>query len=141
MSITPLRRTATATLLFLSSLPGFARDATPVQPVAVQMYTLRHVASLDEQLKIVHDAGVRAVETVGTQNVSASELKRLLDTYSIRVISSHVQLADLRADLDGVVAFQLSVSHFAVGPQPLNMWRYLPNGFAALRSWKPVMSL
>lgn len=111
MSITPLRRTATATLLFLSSLPGFARDATPVQPVAVQMYTLRHVASLDERLKIVHDAGVRAVETVGTQNVSASELKRLLDTYSIRVISSHVQLADLRADLDGVVAFQQAIGN------------------------------
>jgi sugar phosphate isomerase/epimerase len=112
MTITPLRNIAAATLLCLSALSAFAKDAAmPPKPVAVQMYTLRHVASLDEQLKIVHDAGVRAVETVGTQNVSASELKRLLDTYSIRVISSHVQLADLRADLDGVVAFQQAIGN------------------------------
>ncbi|KRA42857.1 sugar phosphate isomerase/epimerase [Pseudoxanthomonas sp. Root630] len=112
MTITPLRRIATAMLLFFSSLPGFAKDAaTPAKPVAVQMYTLRHVASLDEQLKIVHDAGIRAVETVGTQGVDAAELKRLLDKYSIRVISSHVQLADLRTNLDSVVAFNEAIGN------------------------------
>ncbi|PPJ42719.1 MULTISPECIES: sugar phosphate isomerase/epimerase [unclassified Pseudoxanthomonas] len=112
MTATPLRRIATATLLFLSSLPGFAQDAaTPAKPIAVQMYTLRHVASLDQQLKIVHDAGIRAVETVGTQNVGAAELKRLLDKYSIRVISSHVQLADLRTDLEGVIAFNEAIGN------------------------------
>lgn len=112
MTTTPLRRIATATLLFLSSLPGFAKDAaTPAKPIAVQMYTLRHVASLDEQLKIVHDAGLRAVETVGTQNVGAAELKRLLDKYSIKVISSHVQLADLRKNLDSVVAFNETIGN------------------------------
>lgn len=112
MTITPLRRIATATLLLLSALPGFAKDAeTPGKPVAVQMYTLRHVASLDEQLKIVHDAGVRAVETVGTQNTSAAVLKQLLDKYSIKVISSHVQLADLRADLDRVLTFNQAIGN------------------------------
>jgi sugar phosphate isomerase/epimerase len=112
MTITPLRKIAATTLLCLSALSAFAKDAAmPPKPIAVQMYTLRHVASLDEQLKIVHDAGVRAVETVGTQNVSANELKRLLDRYSIRVISSHVQLADLRTDLDGVVAFNQAIGN------------------------------
>ena len=112
MTITPLRKTATATLLFLAALPGFAQDATaPAKPIAVQMYTLRHVATLDEQLKIVHDAGIRAVETVGTQNVSAAELKRLLDKYSIEVISSHVQLADLRTHLDEVIAFNRAIGN------------------------------
>jgi len=112
VTITPLRNIAAATLVCLSALSASAKDAAmPPKPIAVQMYTLRHVGSLDEQLRIVHDAGVRAVETVGTQNVSASELKRLLDTYSIRVISSHVQLADLRADLDGVVAFNQAIGN------------------------------
>lgn len=106
------RRTTTLALLLLVALPAFAgAPAGPQQPIAVQMYTLRDAGTLDQQLKIVHDAGVGAVETVGTQNVSATELKQLLDRYSIKAISSHVQLADLRSDLDGVVAFNRSIGN------------------------------
>ncbi len=109
---TPTRRTATLALLLLVALPAFARDAAgPQTRIAVQMYSLRDAGSLDQQLKIVHDAGVGAVETVGTQNVSAVELKRLLDKYSIKAISSHVQLADLRKDLDAAVAFNRSIGN------------------------------
>ncbi|MDV0437243.1 sugar phosphate isomerase/epimerase family protein [Xanthomonas sacchari] len=109
---TPTRRTATLALLLLVALPAFAHDvAGPQAPIAVQMYTLRNAGSLDQQLKIVHDAGVGAVETVGTQNVSAVELKQLLDKYAIKAISSHVQLADLRKDLDGAVAFNRSIGN------------------------------
>lgn len=109
---TATRRTATLALLLLVALPAFARDAAgPQAPIAVQMYTLRNAGSLEQQLKIVHDAGVGAVETVGTQNVGAAELKQLLDKYSIKAVSSHVQLADLRKDLDGVVAFNRSIGN------------------------------
>ncbi|MBO9829895.1 sugar phosphate isomerase/epimerase [Xanthomonas sp. A2111] len=109
---TPTRRTTTLALLLLIALPAFARDVAGQQaPIAVQMYTLRNAGSLDQQLKIVHDAGVGAVETVGTQNVSAVELKQLLDKYAIKAISSHVQLADLRKDLDGAVAFNRSIGN------------------------------
>ncbi|MCS3745322.1 sugar phosphate isomerase/epimerase [Xanthomonas arboricola] len=108
----PTRRTATLVLLLLVALPAFARDAAgPKQPIAVQMYSLRNAGSLDQQLKIVHDAGLGAVETVGTQNVSAAELKQLLDRYAIKAISSHVQLADLRKDLDGALAFNRSIGN------------------------------
>ncbi|MFT4255893.1 MAG: sugar phosphate isomerase/epimerase [Pseudoxanthomonas sp.] len=110
-SIAP-HRIAAAVFLLCAALPAFAQDAAAgAKPIAVQMYTLRNVASLEDRLKIVHDAGVRAVETVGTQNVPAEELKRLLDAYSIKAISSHVQLSDLRNDLDGVVAFNQSIGN------------------------------
>lgn len=110
-SITP-RKIAAAALLLLAAAPGFAKDAARHDPpIAVQMYTLRNVATLDEQLKIVHDAGVHAVETVGTQNVTAPELKQLLDKYAIKAVSAHVQLADLRKDLDGVVAFNQTLGN------------------------------
>ena len=106
------RRTATLALLLLVALPAFARESVGSQaPIAVQMYTLRNAGSLDQQLKIVHDAGVRAVETVGTQDVSAAELKQLLDRYSIKAISSHVQLGELRTGLDGVVDFNRSIGN------------------------------
>jgi sugar phosphate isomerase/epimerase len=109
---TAARRTTTLALLLLAALPAFAGDAAgPQQPIAVQMYTLRNAGTLDQQLKIVHDAGVGAVETVGTQNVSAAELKQLLDRYSIKAVSSHVQLADLRNDLVGVVAFNRAIGN------------------------------
>ncbi|MDR2958663.1 MAG: sugar phosphate isomerase/epimerase [Stenotrophomonas sp.] len=108
----PVRRTAALALLLMAALPAFAGQAVAAQkPIAVQMYSLRNAGSLDQQLKIVHDAGVHAVETVGTQGVSASELKQLLDRYSIRTISSHVALAELRRDLDGVVAFNRSIGN------------------------------
>ncbi|CAM0122812.1 sugar phosphate isomerase/epimerase family protein [Stenotrophomonas thermophila] len=107
-----LFRRSAGLILLLAALPAFADEAATTQkPIAVQMYTLRNAGSLDQQLKIVHDAGVRAVETVGTQNVSAAELKRLLDRYSIRAVSSHVQLAELRDNLDGVVAFNRSIGN------------------------------
>lgn len=109
MMSTTSHRIAAAALLLFAALPAFAQDAG--KPIAVQMYTLRNVASLDAQLKIVHDAGVRAVETVGTQDVAATELKRLLDKYSIKAIATHVQLADLRNDFDNVVAFNQSIGN------------------------------
>ncbi len=112
MTRTTPRKIAATALLLLAALPGFAQDAgTPARPIAVQMYTLRNVASLEEQLKIVHDAGVHAVETVGTQNVTAPELKQLLDKYAIKAVSTHVQLADLRKDLDSVIAFNQALGN------------------------------
>lgn len=106
------RSIAAAALVLFSALPAFAQTTdAQAKPIAVQMYTLRNVASLEEQLKIVHDAGIHAVETVGTQNASAADLKRLLDKYSIQVVSTHVQLSDLRSDLDKVVAFNKSIGN------------------------------
>ncbi|MFT3756424.1 MAG: sugar phosphate isomerase/epimerase [Pseudoxanthomonas sp.] len=113
MKILAPRRIAAAAVLLCAALPAFAQDAATgaAKPIAVQMYTLRNIASLEDRLKIVHDAGLHAVETVGTQDVAAEELKRLLDKYSIKPTSAHVQLADLRKDLDGVVAFNKSIGN------------------------------
>ncbi|MBK0012565.1 sugar phosphate isomerase/epimerase [Stenotrophomonas sp. S41] len=108
----PTRSIATAALLLLAALPAFAANTSGTEkPIAVQMYTLRNAGTLDQQLKIVHDAGVHAVETVGTQDVSAAELKQLLDKYGIKAISSHTALADLRNDLDKVVAFNRAIGN------------------------------
>ena len=118
MTINLLRRAATAALLLCAALPALAKEPSAAKlPIAVQMYTLRDVPSLEDRLKIVHDAGVTAVETVGTQDVSAQELKRLLDQYGIEAISTHAPLADLRKDPDSVVAFNKAIgNHTLVVP-------------------------
>lgn len=74
-------------------------------PIAIQMYTLRDYGTLDEQLAAVEAAGITAVETVGFQDSTAKELKALLDAHGVQAISTHAQLADLRDNLDEVVAF------------------------------------
>ena len=94
------------------AMPALAQDAaTGDLPIAVQMYTLRDHGTLDEQLAAVEAAGVTAVETVGFQDSTAEELKALLDAHGIEAISSHVQLADLRSDLDAVVAFNKALGN------------------------------
>lgn len=104
-------KTAALAFLLSTALPSFASEAAADKPIAVQMYTLRNAGALDRQLKIVHDAGVQAVELAPSKDVSALELKQLLDTYSIKVVSSHVLMADLRSNLDGVVAFNQSIGN------------------------------
>lgn len=112
MTLTLPRRVAATALLLCAALPAFAKETTAAKlPIAVQMYTLRNIPSLEDRLKLVHDTGITAVETVGTQDVTAPQLKTLLDKYSIQAISTHVQLADLRKDLDGVVAFNRSIGN------------------------------
>ncbi len=104
---------ALALALSGTAIPALAQaDAkTGELPIAVQMYTLRDFGTLEEQLAAVQAAGITAVETVGTQKVEAEELKALLDEYDVQAISTHAQLADLRSDLDGVVAFNKTIGN------------------------------
>lgn len=112
MTIRTLHAIATAAFALFTALPASAQGGDAAAgPLAVQMYTLRNAGPLEDQLKIVHDAGVRAVETVGTQNVTAGELKRLLDKYSIEPVAAHVGLPALRDDLDDVVAFHRAIGN------------------------------
>lgn len=105
-----------AGVLALSTLStaGFAQAQTTNTselPIAVQMYTLRDFGNLEEQLAAVNRAGISAIETVGTQQVTAEELNALLDEHALEVISSHVQLDDLRNRLDETVAFNQTVGN------------------------------
>ncbi len=80
--------------------------------LAVQMYSLRELSTpLDEILGEVATAGYDGIETVGTQGVSADELRALLDKHGLVVASSHVALTDLESDSEGVIAFNKAVGN------------------------------
>ncbi|MTH66501.1 sugar phosphate isomerase/epimerase family protein [Paracoccus shanxieyensis] len=110
---TPILRAFLTSAALVVAGTATAQDSrsTTDLPIAVQMYTLRDAGTLDEQLAAVQAAGVTAVETVGTQKVSAEELKAALDTYGIRAISTHAQIDDLRSDLQGVIAFNKAIGN------------------------------
>ena len=91
---------------------AMAQDAaTSDLPIAVQMYTLRDHGTLDEQLAAVQAAGVTAVETVGMQDSTAEDLSAKLQEYGIEAISTHAQLADLRADAQAVIDFNKAIGN------------------------------
>jgi len=75
-------------------------------PIAVQMWTLRSLPTLEDQLKAVQAAGVSAVEIINTHGLSAEELKALLDQYSIQVTSMHLHtpISELGDNLDELIA-------------------------------------
>ena len=80
--------------------------------LAVQMYSLRELTDpLGDILQGVAEAGYSGIETVGTQGVSAEELKGLLEQHGLVVASSHVSLAALEDDPEGVVAFNKAVGN------------------------------
>jgi len=78
---------------------------TQALPIAVQMWTLRSLPTLEDQLKAVQAAGVRAVEVINTHGLSAEELKALLDQYSLQVTSMHLHtpMSELTDNLDELI--------------------------------------
>lgn len=78
--------------------------------IAVQLYTLRsREAPFGTLLDIVARAGASAVETVGRHGLEAAAMRDALAEHGLLALSSHVQLADLDADLDGEIAFAREV--------------------------------
>ena len=99
-------------LAMLVAPMAMAQDAaTSDLPIAVQMYTLRDHGTLDDQLSAVQAAGVTAVETVGMQDSTAEDLSAKLQEYGIEAISTHAQLADLRADTQAVIDFNKAIGN------------------------------
>ncbi len=74
-------------------------------PVALQLYTVRDMAAKDfvGTLKQVAAIGYPGVELGGMYGLQAAELKRVLDDLGLKVVGSHVRLADLENDLPRVL--------------------------------------
>ncbi|MFK3960746.1 sugar phosphate isomerase/epimerase family protein [Pseudalkalibacillus hwajinpoensis] len=77
-------------------------------PVAVQMYTLREESEEDfvGTLKKVANIGYQAVEFAGYYDMSAKDLKKVLDDLGLMAASSHIPLDTLKEDLSSVIAYQ-----------------------------------
>ena len=81
-------------------------------PLAVQLYTLRHLSDdVTELVKIVADAGYAGVEGGYGPQMDAGEIKRVLDEKSVKMVSAHVMLDILENDLDSALAFQKTLGN------------------------------
>lgn len=77
-------------------------------PVAVQMYTLREESEMDfiGTLKKVANIGYQGVEFAGYYDMSAKDLKKVMDDLGLIAASSHIPLDTLKEDLSSVIAYQ-----------------------------------
>jgi sugar phosphate isomerase/epimerase len=88
-------------------------------PIALQMYTLRNEAENDftGTLEKVAQFGYEGVELAGYGDLTAKELKRVLDDLGLEAASSHIALSELRADAAKVIDDQKELgSSFVVCP-------------------------
>jgi sugar phosphate isomerase/epimerase len=83
-------------------------------PIAVQLYTLRSLkqapADVLEQIAAI---GYSGVELAGTfaPSMPPADLRKLLDKAGLQVVSAHVSLNDMEADLPGAVRAQKTLGN------------------------------
>jgi sugar phosphate isomerase/epimerase len=98
-----------ASLLMASTGAVSAQQAD--DQIALQMYTLRNVGSVQEQFAMAHKAGFKHVELVATHGLSAGEMKALLAKNQLTVTSSHVQLSALEQEYQQTVDFSKAIGN------------------------------
>lgn len=80
-------------------------------PVAYQVYSAREDAQRDllSVLRQLGALGYDGVEFAGFYGHSASEIREMLTQCGLEAVSSHVPLADIESDMDGVIAFHKAI--------------------------------
>ncbi len=82
------------------------------KPIAVQLYTLRHLEQpLAQTLHQVANIGYHGVETIGDHGISAGEMNDLLDANNLIACSTHVPLSRFESELGKVIAFNQAISN------------------------------
>jgi sugar phosphate isomerase/epimerase len=74
---------------------------TPI--VALQLFSIRNLGSLEDQLSAVSSAGFQAVEPLEEHLAQPVQLRRTLDTYGLIAPSAHVNLQTLKRDRSRIV--------------------------------------
>ncbi len=81
-------------------------------PLAVQLYTLRHLSDdVSELIKVSADAGYAGVEGGYGPDMNAEELRKVLNENNVKMVSAHVMVDTLEDDLNSAVAFQKTLGN------------------------------
>jgi sugar phosphate isomerase/epimerase len=100
--------------------------------LSIQLYSLRNDGTLPEQLDIAHEAGFRAVETIGGMLPDARGLRDALDARGMTAPSGHVSMPDMRDRFDfavdaaktlGIETLVVPAFHPPLRPTDADGWR------------------
>ena len=75
-------------------------------PIGLQLYSVKNEMAQDFEgtIRKVAEMGYEGVEFAGLFDKTPSEIKELLEKYSLKAVSAHVPLADMMENLDKVIA-------------------------------------
>ncbi len=90
--------------------------------LSVQLYSLRKIARLEDQLALVRSAGLSHVEATTANYTDPPGFRRLLDGHGLTATSGHVGIDRVRAGIDETVALAKTI-----GTRRLVLWG-LPEG-------------
>jgi sugar phosphate isomerase/epimerase len=91
-----------------------AAQAPRALPISAQLYTVRNVGGLDEQLATVAAAGIKYVEPfrfAGMKEVPAAEFKALLDKHGLKVSGMHVNIGALIEETDRIAEYNTAIGN------------------------------
>jgi sugar phosphate isomerase/epimerase len=133
-------------------LAGARGDAQPAGelPISAQLYTVRNVGALDQQLATVAAAGIKYVEPfrfAGMQDVPAAEFKALLDRHGLKVSGMHVNIGALIEETDRIAEYNKTIGNTrlivpalpaSITPKDKAGWQAIGRLFASLAAaFKP----
>ena len=113
-------------------------------PISAQLYTVRSVGTLDEQLATIARAGIKYVEPFrfnGMKEAPAEELKALLDKHGLKVSGMHINIGALIEDTDRTVEYNKAIGNTrlivpalpaSITPKDKAGWQAMGRLFASL---------
>lgn len=114
MTVSSLVRPAVVfVLMWAFAWPAAAQGPTGL-PISAQLYTVRNVGTLDEQLATIARAGIRYVEPfrfAGMTEVPAAEFKTLLDKHGLKVSGMHVNIGALIEETTRIVEYNTIIGN------------------------------
>ncbi len=100
-------------LLAGTSLPARAQEAAAL-PISAQLYTVRNVGTLDQQLATVASAGIKYVEPFrfnGMTETPAGEFKALLEKHGLKVSGMHVNIGEVIENTERLVEYNRTIGN------------------------------
>ena len=86
------------TLATLSFGPGLFAQAPEGLPISAQLFTVRNAGTLDQQLAVIEQAGIKYVEPYrfwGMTEVPVEEMKAALARHHLKISGMHKKTKDL----------------------------------------------
>lgn len=71
--------------------------------LSVQLYSLRHISSLEEQLNLVRQSGLTHVEATTSNYADPQMMREICTRNGLSIPSGHIGIDRLRSDFDGSV--------------------------------------
>jgi sugar phosphate isomerase/epimerase len=135
--------------VLLTGLPAGGQGPAGL-PISAQLYTVRNVGGLDEQLATVAAAGIKYVEPfrfAGMKEVPAAEFKALLDKHGLKVSGMHVNIGAVIEETDRIAEYNTTIGNTrlivpalpaSITPKDKAGWQAIGRLFATLAAtFKP----